>query len=68
MSRTSRYLKGLAGNYVSQAIILLAGLWLTRFLLSRLGAEEFGRWLIVLQALDMVRDGACGEVTGARQV
>jgi O-antigen/teichoic acid export membrane protein len=51
MSRSNRYLKGLAGNYVSQAIILLAGLWLTRFLLSHLGADEFGRWLIVLQVL-----------------
>jgi O-antigen/teichoic acid export membrane protein len=51
MSRTSRYLKGLAGNYVGQAIILLAGLWLTRFLLARLGQEEFGLWLIVLQVL-----------------
>jgi O-antigen/teichoic acid export membrane protein len=51
MSRSHRYLKGLAGTYTSQVIILLAGLWLTRFLLSRLGAEEFGLWLIVLQVL-----------------
>lgn len=51
MSRTNRYLKGLAGNYISQGIILLAGLWLTRFLLSRLGQDEYGRWLVVLQVL-----------------
>jgi O-antigen/teichoic acid export membrane protein len=51
MSRTRRYLGGLAANYVNQAVTLGLGLWLTRFLLHRLGQEEYGLWLIVFQAL-----------------
>src|SRR5262249_15410327 len=51
MSRTHRYLSGLAGNYVNQAVVLVVGLWLTWFLLQRLPQEEYGLWLIVLQIL-----------------
>jgi O-antigen/teichoic acid export membrane protein len=51
MSRTRRYLSGLAGNYLNQAVVLLLGLWLTRFLLQQLPQEEYGLWLIVVQVL-----------------
>jgi O-antigen/teichoic acid export membrane protein len=51
MSRTRRYLSGLAGNYLNQAVILVVGLWLTWFLLQKLPQEEYGLWLIVVQVL-----------------
>src|SRR5262245_39493157 len=51
MSRTRRYLSGLAANYVNQAVVLGLGLWLTRFLLHRLGQPAYGRWLIFFPAM-----------------
>src|SRR5688572_11675292 len=32
-------------NYVYQAIVLVAGLWLTPFLITHLGVTEYGLWI-----------------------
>ena len=46
MSRTNRMLGGLAFGYGNQVIVTLVGLWLTRFLLGRLGQSDYGLWLV----------------------
>ncbi len=51
MSRTRQFLSGLGANYFQLAIVSVCGLWLTRFLLNRVGREDYGVWLIVLQLL-----------------
>jgi len=51
MSRTRRFLDGVALTYVNQVFVMLVGLWLTPFLLHRLGQHDFGLWLIGLKAL-----------------
>jgi O-antigen/teichoic acid export membrane protein len=51
LSRTRRFLGGLASGYAHQIIVTVVGLWLTAFLLIRLGAEEYGLWLLVAQLL-----------------
>jgi O-antigen/teichoic acid export membrane protein len=49
MSRTSRFLGGLWIGVISQAVMTLVGLWLTRFTLHRIGASDYGLWLVGLQ-------------------
>ena len=49
MSRTTRFLSGVGLGYFSQVVVTIAGLWLTPFLLSRLGGYEYGLWLVSLQ-------------------
>jgi O-antigen/teichoic acid export membrane protein len=51
MSRTRRFLDGVALTYANQVFVMLVGLWLTPFLLHRLGQHDFGLWLIGLKAL-----------------
>ncbi|HEX9728934.1 MAG TPA: oligosaccharide flippase family protein [Gemmatimonadales bacterium] len=51
MSRTRRFLSGLVLSYVNVVMVTLVGLWLTRFLLHRLGESDYGLWLIVAQVL-----------------
>ena len=51
MSRTHRFLGGIGFGYVSLAIATLVGLWLTPFLLARLGTPSYGLWLITTQIL-----------------
>ncbi len=51
MSRTRRFLGGLVFGYANQALITLVGLWLTAFLLGRLGQEDYGLWLVAMQIL-----------------
>lgn len=51
MSRTSRFFGGLGTGYFNQAVTALVGLWLTAFLLHRLGQYEYGLWLLVGQVL-----------------
>ncbi len=51
MSRTRRFLQGVGVGYLQQAVTLIGGLWLTRFLLTRLGQSEYGTWLVALQWL-----------------
>ncbi|HEV3470242.1 MAG TPA: oligosaccharide flippase family protein [Pyrinomonadaceae bacterium] len=51
MSRTERFLGGVGFGYAYQTVVTLAGLWLTPFLLARLGGYEYGLWLVSLQLL-----------------
>ncbi|MCZ6915994.1 MAG: oligosaccharide flippase family protein [Gemmatimonadetes bacterium] len=51
MSRTRRFFGGLASGYAHQTIATVVGLWLTAFLLTRLGEHEYGLWLLVAQLL-----------------
>lgn len=51
MSRTTRFLGGLSLGYVNQALMLLLGLWLTPFLLNRIGQHDYGLWLVGAQLM-----------------
>jgi O-antigen/teichoic acid export membrane protein len=51
VSRTRRFVGGIGYGYLSQAITTVVGLWMTPFLLARLGTERVGLWLIVGQLL-----------------
>ncbi|HEX8820397.1 MAG TPA: lipopolysaccharide biosynthesis protein, partial [Archangium sp.] len=51
MSRTRRYLQGMGVGYVQQLLSMAVGLFLTRFLLQRLGTEQYGLWVIGFQLL-----------------
>jgi O-antigen/teichoic acid export membrane protein len=51
MTRTRRLLGGASLGYVHQAAIIVAGLWLTPFLLQRLGQHDLGLWLVAGQLL-----------------
>ncbi len=51
MSRTRRFLGGLSIGYFSMMLTLVVGLWLTPFLLGRIGTHEYGLWLITTQIL-----------------
>lgn len=51
MSRTRRFLRGLGAGYLTQVLITAGGLWLVRFLLQRLGSEDYGLWLAATQVL-----------------
>jgi O-antigen/teichoic acid export membrane protein len=44
MSRSKRFLGGLGFGYLYQVIVLLAGLWLTPFLIRHIGLADFGLW------------------------
>jgi O-antigen/teichoic acid export membrane protein len=51
MSRARRYLHGVGVNYLQVVLVAACGLWLTRFLLDRIGPEELGAWLVLLPLL-----------------
>lgn len=51
MSRTRRFVGGAGVGYLNQAVMTVAGIWVTRFLLGRLGAHEYGLWILMLQVL-----------------
>lgn len=51
MSRTHRFLGGIGFGYVSLGLATVVGLWLTPFLLARIGTREYGLWLITTQML-----------------
>lgn len=51
MSRTTRFLGGAGIGYFHQIAIILIGLWLTPFLLHRVGQHEYGLWLVAGQLL-----------------
>ncbi|MFL5353822.1 lipopolysaccharide biosynthesis protein [Archangium sp.] len=51
MSRTRRYLRGMGVGYAHQLISMGVGLFLTPFLLKRLGSEQYGLWVIGFQLL-----------------
>jgi O-antigen/teichoic acid export membrane protein len=51
VSRTRRILGGASLAYVQQAAIMIVGLWLTPFLLHRIGQHDLGLWLVAGQLL-----------------
>lgn len=51
MTRTRRILSGTGIAYAHQAALLVLGLWLTPFLLRRVGQHSLGLWLVVSQIL-----------------
>lgn len=50
-TRTGRFVRALSLGYVSMALTLVVGLWLTPFLLHHLGQEDYGVWLMIGQAM-----------------
>ena len=51
MSRTKRFLSGVSLGYVFQVLLTITGLWLTPFLLRRIGQHDYGLWLVGAQLL-----------------
>jgi O-antigen/teichoic acid export membrane protein len=51
MSRTQRFLGGVGFGYMSMVLTIVVGLWLTPFLLGRIGTHDYGLWLITTQIL-----------------
>ncbi len=51
MTRTHRFLGGVSVGYLSLVLTTVVGLWLTPFLLGRIGTHEYGLWLITTQIL-----------------
>jgi hypothetical protein len=51
MSRSRRFLGGLGFGYVYQAMVLLAGLWLTKFLIRNIGQHDYGLWVLGAQSI-----------------
>jgi O-antigen/teichoic acid export membrane protein len=51
MSRTRPFLQGVGFGYANQFLVTVVGLWLTPFLLHRIGQEQFGLWLVGGQIL-----------------
>lgn len=49
MSRTLRVVGGVGLGQAHLAIVTVIGLWLTPFLLHRVGQHEYGLWLLALQ-------------------
>ena len=51
MTRTQRVLGGFTIGYVHMTVATVVGLWLTPFLLARLGAATYGLWLVGTQVI-----------------
>jgi O-antigen/teichoic acid export membrane protein len=51
VTRTQRFLGGLLFGYGNQLLLTVVGLWLTAFLLHRLGQTDYGLWLVAGQIL-----------------
>lgn len=51
MTRTRRFVGGVGVTYAHQVLVTAVGLWLTPFLLSRLGAHDYGLWLTAGQLI-----------------
>jgi O-antigen/teichoic acid export membrane protein len=51
MSRTKRFLGGVSLGYTNQLLVTIVGLWLTPFLLHRIGQHDYGLWLVGAQLL-----------------
>lgn len=49
MTRTRRFLGGVTFGYTNLVLVTLVGLWLTPFLLGRLGQRDLGLWLLATQ-------------------
>lgn len=51
MTRTRRIAGGAALGVANQVVAVVVGLWLTRFILGRLGQHDYGLWLVGLQVV-----------------
>ena len=51
MSRTRRFLGGLGFGLFNQVLVMVVGLWLTPFLLGRVGRNDYGLWLLATQVM-----------------
>lgn len=51
MSRARRIISATAIGYLHQATVILVGLWLTPFLLHRIGQHDLGLWMVAGQIL-----------------
>jgi O-antigen/teichoic acid export membrane protein len=51
MSRSRRFMGGMIMTYGYQALLMVTGLWLTPFLLGRIGQHDYGLWLVGNQLL-----------------
>ncbi len=51
VTRTHRFLGGLSLGYFYLGLVTVVGLWLTPFLLGRIGTHDYGLWLITSQIL-----------------
>ena len=51
MPRAKPFAQSIALAVLTQGIVMLAGLWLTPFLLHRLGAYQFGLWIVGQQVI-----------------
>jgi hypothetical protein len=51
MTRTHRFLAGVSLGYVYLGLVTIVGLWLTPFLLHRIGQHDLGLWLLANQIL-----------------
>ena len=51
MSRTRRFLSGVALGYTYQGLVAVVSLWLTPFLLIHVGDSDYGLWLVASQII-----------------
>ncbi|HEX7956245.1 MAG TPA: oligosaccharide flippase family protein [Pyrinomonadaceae bacterium] len=51
MSRTQKFIGGVAFGYAGQLLVTAVGLWLTPFLLGRVGQHDYGLWLVGTQLM-----------------
>lgn len=51
MSRANRFIVGVFFGYVNQMLVMAVGLWLTPFLLHRIGQQDYGLWLVGSQVM-----------------
>lgn len=51
MTRTRRFVGGVGAGLLMQVIVTAVGLWLTPFLIDRLGDHRYGLWLVATQLL-----------------
>lgn len=51
MTRTRRFVGGVALGYTYQALVAVVSLWLTPFLLRYVGTSDYGLWLVASQII-----------------
>jgi O-antigen/teichoic acid export membrane protein len=51
MSRSKRFLSSVGLSYMYQGLVMAVGLWLTPFMLKRIGQHDYGLWLVGAQIL-----------------
>ncbi|HEY2824921.1 MAG TPA: oligosaccharide flippase family protein [Gemmatimonadales bacterium] len=51
MTRTRQFIRGVGAGYANQAVVMLVGLWMTRYLLTTIGQYSYGLWFQIVQVL-----------------